>query len=296
MKELPKQFYYKKNRIQQLRGFINTVKFGSPAKAAKDAGLAHSTLTMQIQSLERDLETSLFNKARTNFTLTEDGQLLYEMSVPIIQALDGVYEKFLLDKKNNQQKQINIAGDYFAISCLLPNYIKEFNSNFPEVKINLIHLSPEKAKESLVCNEIDLGIFAINNSEPELIFKPISNYKCGLIMDKANSLANKKLLSFTDLKNHNLLITNQYLFDLSKQKLKLYDIESNISFHNYDMEILPYLLKSKTNIALAFDAHATKEELIFKPVKEFNINITYGVKIKKGRHLNNNIQSFIKLL
>ena len=78
MNSLPKQFYYKKNRIQQLKGFYYTAKLGSPSKAAKHMCLGQSTVTMQVQSLERDLNTKLFVKARGNFELTNDGHLLYK--------------------------------------------------------------------------------------------------------------------------------------------------------------------------------------------------------------------------
>jgi len=54
MNNISKQFYYKKNRLQQLKGFYYTVRYGSPSKAAVKMNLVQSSLTMQIQSLERD--------------------------------------------------------------------------------------------------------------------------------------------------------------------------------------------------------------------------------------------------
>ena len=61
---LPKQFYYKKNRLQQLRGFCYAAQMGSMLKCANKMGLTQGAITLQIQSLERDLGIKLFERNR----------------------------------------------------------------------------------------------------------------------------------------------------------------------------------------------------------------------------------------
>jgi len=39
MEQLPKQFYYKRNRLQQIKGFCYTVQSGSMIKSAARMGL-----------------------------------------------------------------------------------------------------------------------------------------------------------------------------------------------------------------------------------------------------------------
>ncbi len=60
------QFYYKNNRLQQIRGFCNTVTYGSLAKAAKILNLTQSSISLQIKTLERDLNTSLIKRNKKN--------------------------------------------------------------------------------------------------------------------------------------------------------------------------------------------------------------------------------------
>ncbi|MFC1659213.1 LysR family transcriptional regulator [Pseudomonadota bacterium] len=61
-----KQFYYKKSRLQQYRGFCSLVQLGTTEKASAKMGLTPSAITMQIKSLEEDLNTKLFTRTISN--------------------------------------------------------------------------------------------------------------------------------------------------------------------------------------------------------------------------------------
>ncbi len=93
--EFIKQFYYKKNCLQQLKGFCNTVQLGNISKAAKKMGLNQSTVTIQIQSLERDLKTQLFDREKKRMKLNQDGKIFYEMISCHINGIDSSYQKFI---------------------------------------------------------------------------------------------------------------------------------------------------------------------------------------------------------
>ena len=78
------KFYYKKSRLQQLKGFYYTYLKGSVIKASEEMGLSASTITMQIKSLEKDLNTKFFVRKNNKLIPTEKAHLLYKMSTPII--------------------------------------------------------------------------------------------------------------------------------------------------------------------------------------------------------------------
>jgi DNA-binding transcriptional LysR family regulator len=67
--KLPKQFYYKINRLQQLKGLYHTVQTVSISKAAEKMRLTQSAVTLQIQSLERDLKIELFKRNKKELRL-----------------------------------------------------------------------------------------------------------------------------------------------------------------------------------------------------------------------------------
>jgi len=49
----PARFYYKGNRLKQLRAFCYAVKFGSIARAAEALFLSPSSVSLQLSALEK---------------------------------------------------------------------------------------------------------------------------------------------------------------------------------------------------------------------------------------------------
>jgi DNA-binding transcriptional LysR family regulator len=296
MEKTYKEFCYKKNHVQQLRGFVNTVKFGSPSKAAKHAGLVYATLTMQIQALERELNTSLFNKKRANFSLTKDGQILYEISVPIIQALENIYENFFRVKNYKKSQQINIASDNFSTSYLLPNIVKKFQNKFSKVKFNLNNLPKATIRQALISDQIDCAIVIEQENYPELEFIHIKTYNLGVTLGSKHPLAKKQQLSLQDLKYANNIIIENYIPNIIIAELKKHNISSNINFKDYSPEMLKLWVKAQTGIAFTFDTGIQKPDLVFKLIKELNIKISYGMLFKKGKYLADNIKNFMGII
>ena len=124
--KLPKQFYYKRNRLQQLNGFYHTVQTGSISKAAKKMNLTQSTITLQIQSLERDLGVELFKRDKKRIKITKEGRMLYICSTPYIQGIDDLFKSFLRNAESEKLSTINLAANHVSISYILPKYSKKF--------------------------------------------------------------------------------------------------------------------------------------------------------------------------
>src|ERR1700686_5031302 len=74
----PGRFYYKGNRIKQLRAFCYAVKFGSIARAADGLFLSASSVSLQLSALEKELGVRLLERTRPRLALTREGQMLYD--------------------------------------------------------------------------------------------------------------------------------------------------------------------------------------------------------------------------
>ena len=127
------QFYYKNNRLQQIRGFCNTITYGSLLKAGKAMNLTQSSISLQIKTLERDLKTTLIKRDKKNtkkFELTEDGKILYEMGRRIVKDSDELFNRFLLKSSNNILK---IAGHHSVFSIIIPQTLKYLKTHNPQI-------------------------------------------------------------------------------------------------------------------------------------------------------------------
>ena len=69
------RFYYKQNRLKQLRAFCFTAQFKSMSKAAEQMFLSQPSISLLIQSLEKDLEQKLFLRKGPRLELTAEGDI-----------------------------------------------------------------------------------------------------------------------------------------------------------------------------------------------------------------------------
>jgi DNA-binding transcriptional LysR family regulator len=130
-------FLYKKNRLQQIKGFYYTARFKSISKAAKALNLTQSTITLQVQSLERDLKLKLLNRDSKPLTLTQEGEEFYEIACPLMHEFESIIEEFLSKKKQKEYNKIDIAMHHVTISFLMPHITAIFRKSYPWVKIFL---------------------------------------------------------------------------------------------------------------------------------------------------------------
>ena len=159
------RFYYKKNRLQQIRGFCATVQCNcSIRKASTILGIEHGAVSLQIKSLEKDLNTKLFERNKSNnMKLTKDGELFYQKAIIHLQGIDSLFEYFNSNLKSDiENNVINIACDSITATYILPKYLNLFknkNSNFDKIKINITIDTIEKSFKNLINNSIDIALF-----------------------------------------------------------------------------------------------------------------------------------------
>lgn len=91
-----KNFYYKKDRLSQLRGFCAVVENEcSIAKASKKLCLTSSAISKQISSLEKDMNIILFNRTNNNrIVITKTGEEFYKDSFKKLKGIENLFLKF----------------------------------------------------------------------------------------------------------------------------------------------------------------------------------------------------------
>ncbi|MCH2037181.1 MAG: LysR family transcriptional regulator [Rickettsiales bacterium] len=293
------QFYYKRNRLQQLRGFYYAAKFSSMSKAAKFMSLNQSAVTLQIQSLERDLKVKLFKRSGKSIELTEDGKLLYELAVPMVQGIDGIHQKFEERKKSLHVEQVNIAADYILISHLLPKYLKSFREKYPDVEIKIHDIARLDAMDRLLNDELDMVVYPTSDVSPECYFRSSFQYPPLLTMQKNHPLASvdPKDIDLAEVGKYEFLTMDRSLITLPlfNQVCETYNWDSHIKFEFGNLEMIKNFVKGGLGLAVISAICITEydTDLIGKDMTHHFPYIKYGIMIKKGANLSNAALNFI---
>lgn len=210
------RFYYKKSRLQQFKGFCYTVQLGSTVKAAEYMGLTPTAVSLQIRSLEDDLNIKLFKRtANHRLKPTEQGLKFYEKVMPIIQNVEGVVDEFLNDELQEKRNILNIAGHHVVLTHILPKYLARLkeHKDFRNIKFKLFNISKEEAYKKTVAGEIDLMIYPVESNEEipvELDITKILKYKSVVLLPKGHFLEKKEALEAKDLQGCRCLLIDKF--------------------------------------------------------------------------------------
>ena len=80
------------HNLNDIAAFVASVDTGSFTAAARQLGLTRSAVGKSIVRLESRLQVRLLNRTTRSLSLTDDGRVLYERCVGILQDLDEVEE------------------------------------------------------------------------------------------------------------------------------------------------------------------------------------------------------------
>ena len=139
----------------KLKIFHTVAEASSFTKASTILNLSQSAISRQIQSLEQELKTQLFERHARGLSLTENGEYLYKTAHEVISKLKDV-ESTLMDKKNRASGKITVTTVVsFGTTWLTPR-IQEFMKLNPDIEVELIFDDKEL---DLSTRQADIGIW-----------------------------------------------------------------------------------------------------------------------------------------
>ena len=139
----------------KLKIFHAVAEAGNFTKATYILNLSQSAISRQIQSLEQELKTQLFERHARGLSLTENGEYLFKTAREVISKLKDV-ESTLMDKKDQPSGKLTVTTVVsFGTTWLTPR-IQEFMKLNPEIEIELIFDDKEL---DLSTRQADIGIW-----------------------------------------------------------------------------------------------------------------------------------------
>src|SRR5580698_2474884 len=104
------RYYYKGNRLKQMRAFVATVKLGTLSRAAESLYLSQPSISLQLQALERELGVDLLHRSRRRINLTDAGEALYELARPLVDGWENLDRDFQNKIKGLQAGRLTVAA------------------------------------------------------------------------------------------------------------------------------------------------------------------------------------------
>ena len=194
--------------LQQLRVFAAAAREGSFARAAEALSLSEPNVSSHIQSLERGLGTTLFERSRgrRQVHLTEAGAILLTSTSDIFDALErGLRSIEQLHETERTRVRVGV-GVYFG-GYLMPRLQDRFRQQHPDVAVHIeVFNEPAAASERVWHGPLDLLIVGESIEHPALVSEPFIGFDCVLVGAPAHALVGGRAIPFSALRSEPFVV------------------------------------------------------------------------------------------
>lgn len=202
---LRRRYHYKQNRFQQLRGFYHVVVTNSFTAAAESMALEQPTVTLQIQALEQEMKTKLFEKKRGGLVLTQAGKILFELAAPAIEILESLDQAFEERASLCEAGRVVCAAPDPMVRYLLPNLMHDFACKFPNIEVVLRSSGSCTSLDLLIRGESEVSIGAPLTVPKNVTFRPLVELDNYLVVRHDHPLADQTKVGPRDLARYPMI-------------------------------------------------------------------------------------------
>jgi LysR family transcriptional regulator, hydrogen peroxide-inducible genes activator len=154
--------------LTQLEYVLAVHQFGHFSQAARHCNVTQPTLSMQIQKLEEELGTVIFDRSKKPILLTDEGKKLIDQIRATLFEAKKIEVILEATAGGPLRGELTLGVIPTVAPYLLPRLLPSVEKLYPELRLKILELETHRIVNSLDNDEIDLGILATPLNIPRL--------------------------------------------------------------------------------------------------------------------------------
>jgi len=287
------------NLLRQLRAFCHAAQTGSISKAAERLQLSQPSVSLQIQALEKHLDTVLFERSGPRIRLTPAGDLLLDMAQPLVDGFNRLSDTFAARLGTVQAGPLDIASGEATLLYLLPAAIQAFSTEFPQVNLKLHNVTGQDGMALLRADEVDFAVGSMLEVPDDVVYHPIFDFKPALITCKGHPLEQREHIKLEDLSPYGLILPPRHLSTWSQVDLvfQQYGVPYNVVLEVGGWEVIKQYVEQGLGISIVTSVCLRGyENLAVRTMENYFPTRSYGVVTRRGKFLSPQAKQFLQFL
>lgn len=163
--------------LKQLETFMTVVEWGSFSNAAKHLYLSQPTVSVHIKQLEEEFGTELIKRTTKSIEMTSAGREFYNYAKSIADIIDNAKNTF----SNKGSHNISLAASSIPASYLLPNVIKAYHDEVPDVLISVDQTDSIDATDQVLKGRTNVGFVGSVSMNSDLRYEKLREDKLVMV-------------------------------------------------------------------------------------------------------------------
>jgi DNA-binding transcriptional LysR family regulator len=192
------------DQLAAMRSFVKVVETGGFSEAARQLGLAVSSVTRQVNGLEAMLNTQLLNRSTRSVTLTLQGQKYYDRAVQILQDVEEA-NLCVMEQGEIPHGILRVSLPVTFGRLHIAPILSDFLAQYPDIQLDL-QLSDGLANLVEADLDVVIRIGNLDRSNPNLMVRKLATYDRFVCGSPAYFCQYGKPTHPNDLTQHNCLL------------------------------------------------------------------------------------------
>jgi molybdate transport repressor ModE-like protein len=189
--------------LRQLAALAAVADAGSFSAAARRLHTVQSNVSTHIARLERELGTTLVDRATG--ALTEEGAVVVDRARRVHHELESLRSD-VASMLHEVSGQVRLGCIGTASRWLLPNLLRVMAERHPRVQVVIVDATTTSLVPQVVSGALDLAVVNLPLGNRDLTTEPLFDEQRILAVPFAHPLANREHVELADLAEHELLL------------------------------------------------------------------------------------------
>ncbi|MFO0973259.1 MAG: LysR substrate-binding domain-containing protein [Phycisphaerae bacterium] len=291
--------HYKHNRLQQLRGFCQAAQTGSISRAAERLDLSQPSVSLQIQALEREFGVALFERRGPRIRLTEHGKLLYELSLHMVEDIDGLRETFAARRGVLAPGRLDIAAGESTILYILPRFVRRFADKYPQIELSLVNVTGHDGLALLRKGEVDLACGSMIDTPRDVVYRPLFAFQPTLVVPPGHGLARRGRVTLEQIASHPFILPPRHLttWSIVTMAFEQRGLKLNVRLQAGGWEVIKKYVELGLGVSIVTNICLTpRDRLVRVPVDDYFAPRTYGVVLRRNGQPSPQAERFLEMI
>lgn len=251
--------------LKKCEAFYKAVELKSISKAANEMGYTQSAISKMIGELEKEWGLTLIRRNHDGVEVTSEGQAVLDDISKLLHDYDSLTSS-VASLHGVNKGLIRLGAPNSIASNLLPNILKLFHEDYPNIKVELFEDEDAKISELLKKGVLDISVLPGNLSSK---YDSIPFYKDKLvaILPRNHEKEGENVFDIKNFEKEDVIILKELVdYDMSR----FFDdnkIKPQIAYEVTNDNIMLSMVEAGLGIC-------TEYELLIKPLR-------YDVVVKK---------------
>ena len=287
--------------MKQLRVFRDIAQFRSVSKGAAANGVSQSAASQQLHELEGELGTTLLDRSTRPLSVTDAGKLYLDLCRDVLRR-HAEFDAALDRTKNQVEGSVRVASIYSVGLSEMSHLEHEFSRRYPEARLEVEYLRPEKVYEAVVEDRADLGLLSYPEATKEVTVLPWRLEEMVLAASPYHQLAQKTEVSPADLDGLDFIGFDDEL-PIRREVdrfLRDHHVHVNMTLHFDNLQMIKEAVAHGSGVSImparVMAAEVTQGRLVMIPIAAPELYRPLGIVHRRKKRFHRAALAFLELL